>query len=247
MLYAGQRGLIVGASGGIGREIARDLIVNGCDVALTFRGRCGPVDELAALAGSLGRRCLSLTLDVRQRDGVAAVCRQVAEELGTPTLLVCCAGVLRDRPLAAMEAADWHEVIDTNLAGTFHVIRQIAPLMMHGRGGRILTVASVSGLFGQAGQASYAAAKGGVIAMTRALARELGPFNITVNALAPGIVETEMTEQVAAPVRRRLLERTPLRRFAIPADLIPAVQLFLAPCAAYVTGQVLAVDGGLSC
>jgi len=245
--YAGQRALVAGASGGIGRAIAEELIRNGCDVALSYQRNDAAAAELAKLASDHGRRSSVHRLDVRDPGQVAAVCEEVAVTLGTPSLLVCSAGIVQDRPLVQMAERDWADVLETNLFGTFYLVRQVAPMMMQAGGGRILTIASVSGLHGQAGQANYAASKGGVIAMTRALARELGPFNITVNALAPGVVETEMTETLSPTLRRQLLQRIPLRRFARPEDVVPAARLLLSPDGAYVTGQVLIVDGGLTC
>jgi 3-oxoacyl-[acyl-carrier protein] reductase len=247
MLYTGQRALIAGASGGIGRAIAEELIRNGCDVALTFRRHSEALEELRELASSEGRICSLHSLDVRDARQVAEVCAEIAATLGSPTLLVCSAGIVRDRPLAQMEPQDWMDVIETNLSGTYQLVRQVAPMMMRAGGGRILNIASVSGIHGQAGQANYAASKGGVIAMTRALARELGPFNITVNALAPGVVETEIIEDLSPTVRRQFLQRIPLRRFAEPRDLVPAARLLLSPEGAYITGQVLVVDGGMTC
>lgn len=246
MLYTGQRALVAGASGGIGQAIAEELIRNGCDVALTFRRHSEALEELAKLASSEGRLCTLHSLDVRDPRQVTEVCDEVTATLGSPTLLVCSAGIVRDRPLAQMEQQDWMDVIETNLFGTFHLVRQVAPMMMRAGGGRILNIASVSGIHGQAGQTNYAASKGGVIAMTRSMARELGPFNITVNALAPGVVETEMTEGLSPTVRRQLLQRIPLRRFAEPRDVVPAARLLLSPEGAYITGQVLVVDGGLT-
>lgn len=247
MLYTGQRALVSGASGGIGQAIAEELIRNGCDVALTFRRRSEALEELAKVAASEGRLCSLHSLDVRDPRQVAQVCEEATAALGSPpSLLVCSAGIVRDRPLAQMEQQDWLDVIETNLFGTFQLVRQIAPMMMRAGGGRILNIASISGIHGQAGQASYAASKGGVIAMTRSLARELGPFNITVNALAPGLVETEMTEAVSPTVRRQFLQRIPLRRFAQPRDVVPAARLLLSPEGGYITGQVLIVDGGLT-
>jgi 3-oxoacyl-[acyl-carrier protein] reductase len=246
MLYTGQRALVAGASGGIGQAIAEELIRNGCDVALTFRRGSEALEVWAMLALSVGRRCSLHSLDVRDARQVAEVCGEVTAALGSPTLLVCSAGIVRDRPLAQMEQQDWLDVIETNLSGTFHLVRQVAPMMMRAGGGRILNIASVSGIHGQAGQTNYAASKGGVIAMTRALARELGPFNITVNALAPGVVETDMTEDLSPTVRRQFLQRIPLRRFAEPRDVVPAARLLLSPEGAYITGQVLVVDGGLT-
>jgi 3-oxoacyl-[acyl-carrier protein] reductase len=245
--YSGQRALVVGASGGIGQAIAAELIDNGCDVALTSRHPGASLQRLAERAAELGRRCHVAALDVRDSEQVATVCESVAEELGPLTILVCCAGIVRDRPLAQMAPDDWFDVVETNLFGTFYLLRQVAPAMMRSRAGRILNVASVSGLYGQAGQANYAASKGGIIAMTRSLARELGPFNVTVNALAPGIVETEMTADLAPELKRQFLGRIPLRRFATPADVVPVARLLLCPEGAYITGQVLVVDGGLTC
>ena len=245
MLFIGQRALVAGASGGIGQVIAKDLIRNGCDVALTFRRRNEALEELRALAASEGRTCSLHALDVRDPRQVAEVCEEIAA-VGSPTLLVCSAGIVRDRPLVQMEQEDWMDVIETNLFGTFNLVRRVAPMMMRAGGGRILNIASVSGIQGQAGQTNYAASKGGVISMTRALARELGPFNITVNALAPGVVETEMTEYLSSRVRRQFLQRIPLRRFAEPRDLVAAARLLLSPEGAYITGQVLVVDGGLT-
>lgn len=247
MRYSGQRALVVGAGGGIGQAIAAELIDNGCDVALTSRRPGAAVQALAERAAERGVRCLVAPLDVRDREQVPAVCERAADELGALTILVCCAGVVRDRPLAQMAPDDWLDVLETNLFGTYYLLRQVAPAMMRNRAGRILNVASVAGLYGQAGQANYAASKGGVIAMTRSLARELGPFNVTVNALAPGVVETDMTADLAPELKRHFLGRIPLRRFATPADVVPAARLLLCPEGAYITGQVLVVDGGLTC
>ncbi len=248
MLFSGQRALVVGASGAIGRAVAEDLLAQGCDVALTFHRHSDLSAQLVAQAETLGRRCFAYALDVRDPAAVAAICQRAADDLGAPpSLLVNTAGILRDRPLGQLEPDDWRDVLETNLFGAFYLIRQVAPFMMHHGGGRIVSVASVSGLFGQPGQANYAASKGGVIAMTRALARELGPLGITVNAVAPGLVDTEMTSSLSAVVKRQFLQRIPLRRFATPADIVPVVRLLLSAEASYITGQVLVVDGGLTC
>lgn len=247
MHYAGQRALVVGASGGIGSAIAEELIDHGADVAVSFHRNPEVTERLIARAAALDRRGFGYRLDLGSPDSVAAVCDQLAEDLGVPTIVVCSAGTLRDRPLAETTDEDWGLLLDTNLTGVFRLLRRLAPPMMRAGGGRIVTVASVSGLHGQPGQAGYAASKGGLIAMSRALARELGPFGITVNALAPGFVETEMTHDLSEGLRRRSLARIPLRRFAEPADLIPAARLLMSPEGGYVTGQVLVVDGGLTC
>ncbi len=247
MHYAGQRALVVGASGGIGRAIAEELIDHGADVAVTFHRGPEEAERLVARGAARDRRCFAYRLDLRSPDSVTAVCDRLAEDLGVPTIVVCSAGTLRDRPLAETTDDDWSFVLDTNLTGVFRMLRRLAPAMMRAGGGRIVTVASVAGLFGQPGQAGYAASKGGLIAMSRALARELGPFGITVNALAPGFVDTEMTRDLPEGLRRRSLARIPLRRFAEPADLIAAARLLMSPEGGYITGQVLVVDGGLTC
>jgi 3-oxoacyl-[acyl-carrier protein] reductase len=248
MLFAGQRAMVVGANGAIGRAIAEDLLQEGCDLAVTFYRRDAEIQSLLAVATRAGRRCRAYRLDVRDQQAVAETCRQASEDLeGHPSLLVSSAGILRDHPVAQLDPDDWRAVLETNLFGPYYFIRELAPLMIRQQMGRIVSIASVSGLFGQPGQANYAASKGGVIAMTRALARELGPFNITVNAVAPGLVDTEMIAELAPALKRQFLHRIPLRRFAAPADLVPAVRLLLSPQAAYITGQVLVVDGGLTC
>lgn len=246
MRYSGQRAVVVGASGGIGRAIVHELLEHGADIALTYRTNGEEAARQLERAAALNRRCIPYELDVRDRDAVAACCRTLVADLGVPTIVVNCAGIIRDTPLAKMERADWDEVVAVNLTGPFDVLRELTPPMMRHGGGRILNVSSVSGLFGQPGQANYAAAKGGVIALTRALARELGPFNITVNALAPGFVNTDMVAGISDARRRRLIDRIPLRRFASPEDLVAAARLFMAPDGAYITGQVLIVDGGLT-
>lgn len=247
MRYDADLAMVVGASGGIGGAIARELIGGGCDAILTYQRNRAGAEALVDLGRDLGRRCLALQVDLRQPAQIREACARVLDEVGCPSIVVYCAGILRDRPLAQMESEDWDSVIETNLSGAFHVLRQLSPPMMRQRRGRILTVASVSGLFGQPGQVNYAASKGGMIAMTRALARELGPFNITVNAIAPGIVETDLTEPLAPNLKRHYLQRIPLRRFATPADVVPLARLLLAPEGGYITGQVMVVDGGLSC
>lgn len=247
MLYEGDTAVVVGASGGIGGAIARELIGGGCDTVVTYQRNRAAAEALVELGRERGRRCLALQVDLRQPAAIREACARALDELGPPSIVVYSAGILRDRPLAQMESEDWDAVIETNLSGAFHLLRQLSPAMMRRQRGRILTLASVAGLFGQPGQVNYAASKGGIIAMTRALARELGPFNITVNAIAPGIVETDLTEPLAPSLKRQYLQRIPLRRFATPEDVVPLARLLLAPDGGYITGQVMVVDGGLSC
>lgn len=238
--------MVVGASGEIGRAITIELIENGCDAALTYHSNRKMAEELARRGENLGRHCFACPLDLRDREAIRELCGRLFDAGDIPSIVVVSAGVFRDRPLGKMISEDWLAVIETNLSGTFYLLQDLAPVMMRRGGGRIVIVASVSGLFGQPGQANYAAAEGGLIAMTRALARELGPFKITVNAIAPGFVETQMTEDLSEGLKRRLLGNIPLRRFATPKDIVPVARLLMAPDGSYVTGQVLVVDGGMT-
>ncbi|MEL7058988.1 MAG: SDR family NAD(P)-dependent oxidoreductase [Acidobacteriota bacterium] len=245
MRYADHSALVVGASGGVGRAIARELLDDGCDVTLGYGRRRDALEPLLNHAETLGRRATPLQFDLLDREAVRAACVDLLERFGPPSILVTCAGRFADRPLAQMRDEDWSDVIGVNLSGVFFVLRTLAPAMSRG-GGRIVVVSSVSGIHGQPGQANYAAAEGGLIAMVKALARELGPLGVTVNAIAPGFLETTMTDGVAEATRRRLLQRIPLRRFGAPADVVPVARLLMAPDGGYVTGQVLVVDGGMT-
>ncbi|MEM9293959.1 MAG: 3-oxoacyl-ACP reductase FabG [Acidobacteriota bacterium] len=245
--YAGRNALVVGASGGIGRAIASELLDGGADVAVTYRSRRDGLTPLEQKAEALGRRCLPFALDLTDREGINSTCETIIETLGVPHIVVTSAGVLRDRPLIKMSFEDWQTVLDTNLTGNFSLLRALTPAMVRaGKGGRIVNIASVAGLHGQPGQANYGASKGGLITLTRVLARELGPFHITVNAIAPGYVETDMTRHLPDAVRRRYLQRIPLRRFAEPEDIVSTARLLMADDGAYVSGQCLVVDGGLT-
>jgi 3-oxoacyl-[acyl-carrier protein] reductase len=244
--YCGQRGLVIGAGGGLGGAFVSELIEGGCDLAVAARRNLTSEAVWEGRARELGRVFFSTALDLRSQTDTEAACRRAVQAIGVPTLVVNCAGVVRDAPLARMQQSDWDDVLEINLAGAFRVLRCVVPLMMKSGGGRIVNVASVGGIHGQPGQANYAASKGGLIAMTRALARELGPFNITVNALAPGWVDTKLTAGLSQPLRRRALARIPLRRFASPEEIVAAARVLLQPDTRYVNGHVLVVDGGLT-
>ncbi len=244
--YSGERAVVIGATGGIGRAFVAELLDHGADVAFTWHTRQAAADAHLVHGRSLGRRAFAHALDLRERSTIEPCCRRIVDELGPPSIVVNCAGLLRDLPLVRMDGADWDAVLDTNLNGPFFVLRHLVPAMTKAGRGRIVNVASVSGLHGTAGQANYAASKGALIALTRAMARELGGFNVTVNAVAPGFVDTDMTAQIGEAQRRRILERIPLRRFADPAEIARASRVLMQADCAYVTGHVLVVDGGLT-
>jgi 3-oxoacyl-[acyl-carrier protein] reductase len=246
MNYNHQKAIVVGASGGIGRAIAQELLAGGCDLVACYRQNLVFLDDLFKQASIDGRLCMPMELDLTNRASLRRALTSTAEQVGIPSILINAAGVRIDRPLLEMTDHDWDIVVDTNLNGAFALTRDVGRMMMGQRTGRIINIGSVSALQAVPGQANYSASKAGLIALTRVAAREFGPFGITVNAIAPGVIETAMTDSLPASVKRQYLSRIPLRRFGRPADIVPIVRMLLAPEAEYVTGQVITVDGGLT-
>jgi acetoacetyl-CoA reductase/3-oxoacyl-[acyl-carrier protein] reductase len=236
--FSGDVALVTGSSSGIGLSVTRALCaagarVHGFDVK-------GPVEPLQARAGRFELHELDL------RDGRAveqAVARVLAEE-GRVDHLVGCAGLTRDRALWNLEEAEWQEVLDVNLGGAWRVLRAVAPAMRAAGRGRVVHLASINGLRGRFGQANYSASKAGLIALTRTAARELGPSGVTVNAIAPGMIESPMTLELPEPIRERARQESALGRIGRPEDVVAAVLFLLSDEAAHVTGAVLVVDGG---
>jgi len=238
----GRVAFVTGASRGIGRSIALELARRGADLALVARGEPA---QTAAEIRSLGRRAISLSLDVSDRAQVEAAAARVESELGKVSILVNNAGLTRDQLLVRMKLEDWDEVLRVNLTGTFHTTRVFARDMMRARWGRIINITSVVGEIGNAGQANYAASKAGVIGFTRAVARELAGRQVTVNAVAPGYIETAMTEAIPEAAKTALLGAIPLGRFGSGEDVAYIVACLAADEAGYITGQVIRVDGGM--
>jgi len=238
----GRVAFVTGASRGIGRAIALELARRGADVALAARNE---PTETAGEIRDLGRRALSLALDVSQREAVEAAASRIESELGKVAILVNNAGITRDQLLVRMKPEDWDIVLRTNLDGTFHTTRVFARDMMRARWGRIINITSVVGEMGNAGQANYAASKAGVIGFTRAVARELAGRQVTVNAVAPGYIETAMTDAIPAAARTSLLSAIPLGRLGSGEDVAYVVACLAAEEAGYITGQVIRVDGGM--
>jgi 3-oxoacyl-[acyl-carrier protein] reductase len=241
---SGQIALVTGGSQGIGRAIALALAERGADVAVMARS----IEKCEAVAAEIresGRRALTVRGDVAEADEVQRAVAGVAAELGSISILVNNAAITRDGLMLRMPRADWDAVMRTNLTGVFLVTQQALPLMVKARYGRIINLTSVAGQAGNAGQANYAAAKAGLIGFTKSLAREYAARNITVNALAPGLIETPMTEAMSATAREAALAQIPLRRFGTDREVACAAAFLASPEAAYITGQILGVNGGL--
>ncbi|PKO61062.1 MAG: 3-oxoacyl-ACP reductase [Betaproteobacteria bacterium HGW-Betaproteobacteria-18] len=241
--FEGQVVLVTGASRGIGAAIALELAQRGLKVIGTATTDAGAVKISQTLADFAG--CSGKTLNVNDAQGVQALIDAIVKEHGGLQILVNNAGITQDNLAMRMKDDEWDAVLDTNLKAVFRMSRAVMRTMMKQRYGRIISITSVVGATGNPGQANYAAAKAGVAGMTRALARELGSRNITVNCVAPGFIETDMTAQLADEQQKALLAQIPLGHLGKPSDIAHAVAYLASPQASYVTGQELHVNGGM--
>ena len=242
-MSAGQVALVTGASRGIGRAIAQTLAEQGFKVIGTATTEAGASGISQALAGFAG--CRGVCLDVNDKAGVDALVEAIVKEHGALHVLVNNAGITRDQLAMRMKDEDWAAVLDTNLGAVFRMCRAVMRSMMKQRHGRIINITSVVGASGNAGQANYAAAKAGVAGMTRALARELGSRNITVNCVAPGFIATDMTDALPEAQKTALQQQIPLGRLGTPQEIAHAVAFLASPLAGYITGAELHVNGGM--
>lgn len=232
--------LVTGGSGGIGGACARELTERGFRVALTYRTR---EDQARSLAREIGGRAYAL--DLRSREEVRSVARAVEKDLGTVQVLVHAGGMIRDALLPFLKEEDWDAVQEVNLKGPVLLTKSLIKGMLGARWGRVIAVASMSGVMGQMGQTHYSAAKGGLIAFTRALAREVARYGVTVNAVAPGLIDTEILADVPEKALEEHLGRVPLGRLGRPEEVSALVGYLASEEGGYVTGQTLRVDGGL--
>jgi 3-oxoacyl-[acyl-carrier protein] reductase len=242
----GKTALVTGASRGLGRAIALALAGQGADVAINYRGNSEAADDVAAQITAMGRRAPTIQGDTSAgRDACEAIVKAALDGLGSVDILVNNAGITRDNLLMRMDAEEWDAVIDTNLSGPFWMTRAIARPMLKAKSGRIINMSSAAGRMGNPGQANYAAAKAGLIGLTKTTARELASRGITCNAIAPGLIETDLTADMPAAATEALIALTPLGYLGSVEDVAAAAVYFASDEARYVTGQVLGVDGGI--
>ena len=240
----GQVAIVTGASQGLGRAIALALAANRAAVACVARTEPKLMETVEAIR-QIGGTAEPFVGDVANRESVENVVDRVIERWDRLDILVNNAGITRDTLLPRMSDDEWEQVINTNLNGAFYMARAASRVMMRARYGRIINISSVSGLIGNAGQTNYSASKAGLIGMTRSLSRELAGRKVTVNAVAPGFIESEMTAVLGESIVDKIKERIPSKRLGLPADVGAAVLFLASPAASYVTGQVLTVDGGM--
>ncbi len=246
MMLANRVAIVTGASGALGRAIATALSAEGAAVVVGYARNAQAAGELVAVLQEKGGKALAVQADVSTAEGAEALVKAAMEAYGRVDILVNNAGITRDTLLMRMKEEDWDAVLDTNLKGVFLCTKAVARPMMKARFGRIINIGSVSGLMGVPGQANYSAAKAGMIGLTRSNARELGKRGITVNCVVPGPIDAGMLLELSDEQRQEYLKQIPLERFGTPEDVAKAVLFFASPMADYITGQTLAVDGGLT-
>lgn len=241
----GKTALVTGASRGIGRAIAIKLASEGASVAINYAGNAKAAEEVKSIIEAAGGKAMLVQADVSSAESVEAMIKEVVEAFGGIDILVNNAGITRDGLLMRMKEEDWDAVINTNLKGVFYCTKAVSKLMMKKRAGRIVNMASVVGLTGNAGQANYAAAKAGVIGFSKTMAKELASRGIIVNMVAPGYIDTDMTAVLSESVRETMVSGIPLGRAGTPEDVANAVLFLVSDAASYITGQVINVDGGM--
>ena len=246
MSLQGKCALVTGGSRGIGRAVCLELARQGARVAVNYAGNAAAAEETVKACEALGAEAFAIQADVADAAASEAMVKEVLARFGRLDILVNNAGVTRDGLMPMMKEADWDAVLDTNLKGAFHCMKAVYRPMMKQKYGRIVNLSSIVGLRGNAGQANYAASKAGLIGLTKSMAKELAARNVTVNAVAPGFIDTDMTAALPEKAREAMLTTIPMGRLGQAEDVAKAVAFFAGDESAYVTGQVLCVDGGMA-
>ena len=246
MKFTGKTAVVTGGSRGLGRAVCLELAKGGANVVFCYAGNEAAAKETTAACEALGAKALAVQCDVAKADEVKALMDAAVKEFGRIDILVNNAGITRDGLLMMMKEEDFDAVIAANLKGTFLCMKAVSRIMMKQRYGRIVNLSSVVGLRGNAGQVNYAASKAGVVGMTKSLAKELASRGVTVNAVAPGFIATDMTAAMTDAAKEATLASIPLQRLGAPEDVAHAVAFLASDEAAYITGQVLCVDGGMA-
>jgi len=241
----GKVALITGSSRGIGAAIAKDLAVNGANVIVNYHSNAAAADGIVSEIVDAGGQAVAKQADVSDFDQASTLITGIKKEFGRLDILVNNAGTTRDNVIMMMKEADWDLVIDTNLKSAWNCSRAAARIMMRQRTGRIINITSVAGISGNAGQSNYSASKAGMIGLTKSLAREIGPRGVTVNAIAPGFVPTDLTNDLIEDMQDTIIEMTSMRRLGTPEDVAHLTTFLAADSSGFITGQVIAVDGGM--
>ena len=237
----GKKALITGASGGIGKEIAKVLIEHNAEVCISGRNH----EELNALKNSLGKKCHVVTCDLSKKDEIIELVKKADEFMGYIDILVNNAGITKDNIFLRMSENEWEDVLNVNLNSTFNILKLITKGMVKRKYGRIINISSVVGVTGGAGQVNYSASKAGLIGLTKSLSQEIATRNITVNCIAPGFIETPMTEKLDDKRKDAILNSIPMNRIGKPKDLSSAIIFLASKESSYITGQTLHINGGL--
>ena len=246
MMLNGKVAVITGAGRGIGRAIALQFAEYGAKVVVNYRSSVAQVEELLASIQNAGGEAIAIQADVSREEEAKKLIDEAVKHFGRVDVLVNNAGITKDNLVMRMSEEDFDSVIDVNLKGTFFCMKHAATVMLKQKQGKIINISSVVGLTGNIGQANYAASKAGVIGMTKSIARELAPRGITVNAVAPGFIETDMTDKLPDKYKEATMAAIPLKRYGIANEVAGAVSFLASEAANYITGQVLQVDGGLA-
>lgn len=244
-ILMGKNAVVTGASRGLGRSIALKLAELGANVILNYRSSANSVEEVVTAIEEKGVKALAVQGDVSSFEDAKNIIDAAVNNFGSIDILVNNAGITKDGLLMRMKEEDFDNVIEVNLKGVFNCTRHAVPIMMKQRSGRIINISSVVGLAGNAGQANYAAAKAGIIGFTKSTAKEIASRGITVNAIAPGFIQTDMTDILSDKVKETIMNNIPLKKLGEPEDVAETTAFLASPAAKYITGQVISVDGGM--